>query len=98
MLLCASAILHGLEDLPLHNDDAHRHFFPFSNWRFQSPFSYWDSDYYGNIIGSLEAIAVLIICFFLLRRYPSTRSRILIASVIALYIIYGTYAVVVWGG
>jgi hypothetical protein len=29
-----SAILHSPLDLPVHNDDAHRHFFPFSHYRF----------------------------------------------------------------
>lgn len=96
--LFASMALHAVEDFPLHNDDAHRHFFPFSNWRFHSPFSYWDPNSYGNIVGLLEAIAVLVGCFILLRRHTAVRSRLLIASVVALYIIYGAYAVVVWGG
>lgn len=30
MLLFASMMLHVLGDLPLHHDDGHRHFFPFS--------------------------------------------------------------------
>ena len=42
-----SMVLHSLLDLPVHNNDAHRHFFPFSNYRFISPVSYWDSNHYG---------------------------------------------------
>ena len=41
-LFVASMILHALGDLPLHREDAHRHFFPVSDWRFTSPVSYWD--------------------------------------------------------
>ena len=29
-----SAFLHSLEDLPVHSEYAHRHFLPFSNYRF----------------------------------------------------------------
>ncbi len=39
-LLFFSMILHVLGDLPLHHDDAHRHLYPFSDWRFESPVSY----------------------------------------------------------
>ena len=41
-LFFASALLHVLCDLPVHNDDAHRHFLPLTHWRFFSPVSYWD--------------------------------------------------------
>ncbi|NJL55400.1 hypothetical protein HC928_09605 [bacterium] len=47
-LCCASNILHCLADLPTHREDAHRHFWPLSNFRFESPISYWNPDYYGN--------------------------------------------------
>lgn len=57
--ICLSAILHSLCDLPLHNDDAHRHFFPFSNYRFISPVSYWDPRHNGAIGALIELSAVL---------------------------------------
>ncbi|MDP5338887.1 MAG: hypothetical protein NWQ28_09975, partial [Nodularia sp. (in: cyanobacteria)] len=34
---CISMVLHSLLDFPVHNNDAHRHFFPLSNYRFISP-------------------------------------------------------------
>ncbi len=40
-VLFAAMGLHVVFDLPLHQDDAHRHFFPLSDWRFVSPVSYW---------------------------------------------------------
>ena len=39
VILLASVLLHLVCDLPLHHDDAHRHFWPHP-WRYQSPFSY----------------------------------------------------------
>jgi hypothetical protein len=59
-VLCLSLILHSLLDLPVHNDDAHRHFFPFSNYRFISPISYWDPQHYGNIVAFVEIVLVFI--------------------------------------
>jgi hypothetical protein len=62
-ILFISTILHSLGDLPVHNDDAHRHFFPFSNYRFISPFSYWDRNHYGSIVSLVEMLLVLLSTF-----------------------------------
>lgn len=59
MILFISMIGHSLLDLPVHNDDAHRHFFPFSDYRFISPFSYWDTNHYGRIVAFIEMALVL---------------------------------------
>ena len=59
-MLFLSIILHSLGDLPVHNDDAHRHFFPFSNYRFISPISYWDRKHYGSIVSLVEMLLVLL--------------------------------------
>lgn len=53
-LLGASALLHLCFDLPLHHDDAHRHFLPLTEWRFASPVSYWDPKHFGFIFVWLE--------------------------------------------
>ena len=42
MVLAAAALLHIALDLPLHHDDGRAHFWPFSDWIFQSPISYLD--------------------------------------------------------
>lgn len=62
-----SMFLHSLCDLPLHSDDAHRHFFPLSDYRLFSPFSYWDPHYYGRLISTAEFLLVL--CFSLIIWY-----------------------------
>ncbi|MFM5980165.1 MAG: hypothetical protein ACKO9I_06380 [Sphaerospermopsis kisseleviana] len=54
-----SMVLHSLLDFPVHNHDAHRHFFPFSNYRFISPVSYWDVKHYGRIAAFVEILLVL---------------------------------------
>ncbi|MBE9043520.1 hypothetical protein IQ255_03700 [Pleurocapsales cyanobacterium LEGE 10410] len=59
IILCVSMVFHSLLDLPVHNDDAHRHFFPLSNYRFISPFSYWDINHHGKIVSLVEMALVL---------------------------------------
>ncbi len=66
-LLFSSMLLHVFGDLPLHHDDGHRHFFPVSNWRFESPVSYWDPNHHGGVAAVVEAIAVLLACLYLFR-------------------------------
>ncbi|AVZ30811.1 MULTISPECIES: hypothetical protein [Cyanophyceae] len=54
-----SMVLHSLLDFPVHNNDAHRHFFPLSNYRFISPVSYWDRNHYGAIAALVEFLLVI---------------------------------------
>ena len=82
-LLFASIILHALEDLPVHHDDAHRHFLPLSDFRFESPVSYWDPNHYEGIVGALEIGLVLIASIYVLRRARSrwTKGLLVLADV-----------------
>ena len=52
--LAGAMLIHAGLDVPLHADDAHRHFWPVTNWRFHSPVSYWDPDYHGVWGGLLD--------------------------------------------
>lgn len=67
-----SMMAHVLFDFPVHHADAHRHFFPLSNYRFISPVSYWDPEHYGSIVAPLELLSVLMLTCYL---YGSVRSR-----------------------
>ncbi|WP_254173671.1 hypothetical protein [Planktothrix pseudagardhii] len=55
-IFCLSLVLHSLFDLPVHHDDAHRHFFPFSDYRLISPFSYWDRKHYASQVNLVEIL------------------------------------------
>jgi len=94
--LFLSMLLHILGDLPLHHDDAHRHFIPISNWRFFSPLSYWDPQYHGNIISVLEFISVILCSVLLLKYNASTGTRKLVGTILFVYFAYGIYVVTVW--
>ncbi len=96
VMLPASMALHVAGDLPLHHDDGHRHFFPLSDWRFESPVSYWDPSHYGQFFAPLESVLVIVGGLILFRRYESRPAKGLIGAIIALYGLQWIYAVVVW--
>ena len=95
-MLSLSMGLHALCDLPLHHDDAHRHFFPFSDWRFESPISYWDPAHHGIWVGLAEIGMVIAASVWLVRRYPYRWSKALFAMLAISYIVYIGYVFVVW--
>ena len=96
-LFVASMILHALGDLPLHREDAHRHFFPFSDWRFTSPVSYWDPAHYGGYAALAEVVLVLAVSVFLFRRYRG-RGRWIVAGVGGIYALFIGFALLMWSG
>ena len=91
--LCGAALLHLVFDFALHHDDGRAHFWPISNWIFQSPVSYWDPRHYGGIVGPIEIAAVLVCCVVLWRRFAGIWMRALVvtlgAAQTAPYIIFG---------
>ncbi|SLN13661.1 hypothetical protein ROA7450_00207 [Roseovarius albus] len=78
MVFTASALLHLAFDFPLHHDDARAHFWPVSDWVFESPLSYWDPNHHGGAVGAIEIAVSLALCVVLLIRFQSFRSRALI--------------------
>lgn len=81
MVFCAAALLHIAFDFPLHNHDARQHFWPITDWVFISPFSYWDSNHYGGVIGAIETLCCLILLGVLWLRFRDRLTRGLIACV-----------------
>lgn len=69
--LCGAAMLHLLTDLALHHDDGRRHFWPLSDWIFQSPVSYWDRRHGAEWVGPLEGLLCLGMLLILWRRYQN---------------------------
>ncbi|MCR9202334.1 MAG: hypothetical protein NXI04_27140 [Planctomycetaceae bacterium] len=75
----------SLLDLPVHHDDGHRHFLPFSHWRFASPVSYWDPDHHGREFMVLELFAAVFACLWVCRRSPDTSMRRMAIANLGLY-------------
>ena len=94
--LLVSMMVHAVCDLLLHHNDAHRHFFPFSEWRFASPVSYWDPRHYGAIVSAIEIVVVIIGAVWLFKQYPAKGPRGFLALILASYVFYIAYALAVW--
>jgi len=92
----AAMFIHSLFDFPLHHNDAHRHFWPLSDFRFASPISYWNPEYYGQIVAPLELLLVVIGGVWLLRRAENSTVFRCTASILMLYLIFWGFAAVVW--
>lgn len=93
-----SSMLHFALDLPSHGSDAHRHFFPLSDFRFESPVSYWDVDSFGAVVGSLEiALVAGLTLFLLLRRYESWWWRSGLLAAVVYYVALAWWAGRYWG-
>lgn len=73
--LSVSLLLHACADFPLHHDDAHRQFYPFSDYRFASPLSYWDPRHHGLWGSSLELVVTAFAMAVLLSRHQAAPAR-----------------------
>ncbi|MFT6775748.1 MAG: hypothetical protein ACJA1L_003471 [Paracoccaceae bacterium] len=78
-LAAGAALVHLATDLPLHNEDARRHFWPLTDWMYRSPLSYWDPRHHGREVRMAEAAVMLALCWRLAMRFQSAKARALIA-------------------
>ena len=87
-----SVLLHALGDLPVHAIDAHRHFLPFSQYRFISPLSYWDPRFHGKQVAFVEWLLVAASSIGLigwrLARWPRGVRPYAVAAIIAVNLGY----------
>ena len=72
LFFALAALTHMATDLPVHNHDAYRHFWPLSDWRFISPFSYYERDHHAGVVSLIEAAIAVISMVVLWRRFPKT--------------------------
>jgi hypothetical protein len=94
--LSIGMLLHVLADLPLHHDDGHRHFLPFSNYRFVSPLSYWDPMHHGREIALLEIVSVLFTGIYLWLKNDSAPMRWASGSTVLMLVAGISYALYAW--
>lgn len=91
-VFAASALLHTVVDLLVHRDDARRQFWPFSDWIFRSPVSYWDPDHFGGLFVPFEIGLGVGLAVLLWRRWTRPGARILLVLACLGYglSVYGT--------
>jgi hypothetical protein len=93
----SSMLLHSLTDLPVHHDDAHAHFLPFSSWRFESPISYWDPRHHGHVLGVLETLLILAGATALATGSRTRPWRILGMVTLVFSALLAVFAAIAWG-
>ena len=89
--LALAALLHVALDLPVHHDDAHRHLWPVSDWRFLSPVSYWDPAHHGRVLIWFEAALGVALAIVLWRRFGSATIRAVLAFAAIAYVAVPAY-------
>lgn len=88
-----SALLHATVDFCVHTDDAYRHFYPFSNWKFNSPISYYNPSEYGVYVSAFDSLLVIFLLVFLYNYYKYKSSKwqrytiLVVASLYAIRIV-----------
>ncbi|WP_017716031.1 hypothetical protein [Kamptonema formosum] len=65
--------------------DAHRHFFPLSNYQFRRPISYWDVKRHGAIVALVELLVVLAATLYIFPRTQSLTGQGLLAIINIIY-------------
>ena len=72
----SAGLLHLALDFPLHHEDARRHFWPITDWVYESPLSYWDSAHHADMVAPFGLLIVLISAIVIWRRWQSWPVRI----------------------
>jgi hypothetical protein len=86
LFFALAALIHMATDLPVHGHDAYRHFWPLSDWRFFSPFSYWEADHHAGWVSLIEAVMAIAAIIVLWRRFPKLWVKITLGVLAVLYI------------
>lgn len=87
MAFAGAALVHIALDFPLHTHDARMHFWPITDWVFESPISYWDTGAHAGIVGPLEFALSLFAAVILWRRFRDIWIRIATAVFMVLEIV-----------
>lgn len=93
-----AALTHIAGDMPVHVGDAHRHFWPLSDWKFVSPVSYWHPDHHGGIFSILESALGVALAVILFRRFKVWWVRALLVPICFAYVAVPLYFMMMFGG
>jgi len=87
MFFAFAALLHIAFDFPVHNHDAYAHFWPFTDWRFISPFSYYEVEHHAGVVSLVEAVLGLSAIWILWQRFPKRWVKIVLGFFGLLYVV-----------
>lgn len=87
LFFALAALIHVATDLPVHADDAYRHFWPLSDWRFYSPLSYWDADHHAGWVGLIDISLAMGAILILWQRFPIKWARVILGVLSLFYLL-----------
>lgn len=87
LVFSLAALIHIATDLPVHADDAYRHFWPLTDWRFISPISYWDVDHHATWVGKVDSAIAFMSIAVLWKRFPILWVKTLLSLAALLYML-----------
>ena len=79
-----AALLHLAFDFPLHTHDARMHFWPLTDWKFESPVSYWDGRAHARIVEGTVLAIVVVLAVLIWRRFKTWAMRGTTALLVAM--------------
>lgn len=79
-----AALLHLAFDFPLHTHDARMHFWPLTEWRFESPVSYWDDGAHARLVEGTVLGAVVLLGVLIWRRFRTWAMRATAALLVSM--------------
>jgi len=82
-----AALIHMATDLPVHADDAYRHFWPLSDWRFHSPMSYWDNDHHAGWVSLIDIAIALVSIIVIWQRFPKMWVKLILCLSLVFYVL-----------
>jgi hypothetical protein len=82
-----SGLAHAAVDFVTHHDDARRQLWPFADWVFRSPVSYWDPAYFGNVVAPMEALLVVVLTVLLVFRLVQWWERLLTMAISSVFLV-----------
>jgi hypothetical protein len=94
LFFALAALIHMATDMPVHSEDAYRHFWPLTDWRFYSPLSYWDRSHHAGWVSVFEAIIALVSIIILWKRFPKLWVKLLLSILALFYIAFQVMMIV----
>jgi hypothetical protein len=81
-----AALLHILADLLTQREEGHMSFWPVGYWRFMSPLSYWDPNYFGTAFAIFEVLLGIVLATILFRRFTNIVIRMAVSVAALIYV------------
>ncbi|MEO9825661.1 MAG: cobalamin biosynthesis protein CobQ [Paracoccaceae bacterium] len=78
-----AGLLHLAFDFPLHTHDARMHFWPVTDWVYNSPVSYWDSAAHAGTVGPIALFGSIGCAVIVWRRFDTLKIRVITLALIA---------------